>query len=242
MKKSIIVLLIVIAIVFTGYLFINNEENQEVENEQNTDEYETVEASFDCEEGTIKAKFYNSEEDPYVELNLNDDREITADLVVSASGAKYESGEVVFWNKGNEAFLEEDGETTFDNCTTEDFNNSQNDEEINEELVGDWQWINTTYSDGEEVAPESDEFILTINEDGSMSATTDCNSVRGSFETEDSKIEFLSPATTKMHCEDSLEDEFLRVLNDSNTYLFEDGQLVITIKYDSGSAFFSPVE
>lgn len=242
MKKSIIVLLIVIAIIFIGYLFINNEENPEVENEENTSEYETVEASFNCEEGTIDAKFYNSEEDSYAELTLNNDREITADRVVSASGAKYENEEVVFWNKGNEAFLEEDGETTFDNCTTEDFNNSQDDEEINEELVGDWEWKKTTYSNGEEVTPGNDEFILTLNEDGSMSATTDCNNVSGNFEVDNSKIEFPSPAITKMYCEDSLEDEFLRILNDSETYLFEDGQLVITIKYDSGSAFFSPVK
>ena len=115
--------------------------------------------------------------------------------------------------------------------------------DLEEDLVGDWRWVETIYNDGEEVRPEGDDFILTINEDGSMSSTTDCNGLSGEVTIyEGGEISFSEVAMTKMYCEGSLEDEYLRTINDSSTYLFEDDNLVITIKYDSGSSVFEPVE
>ena len=115
--------------------------------------------------------------------------------------------------------------------------------DIEDDLVGDWQWVETIYNDGEEVRPEGDDFVLTINEDGSISSTTDCNSLAGEVSIyEGNEISFSEIAMTKMYCEGSLEDEYLRTLNDSSTYLFEGDNLVITIKYDSGSTIFEPVE
>ncbi len=115
--------------------------------------------------------------------------------------------------------------------------------DLDDDLVGDWQWVETIYNDGEEVRPEGDDFVLTINEDGSISSTTDCNSLAGEVIIyEGNEISFSEIAMTKMYCEGSLEDEYLRTLNDSSTYLFEGDNLVITIKYDSGSTIFEPVE
>jgi membrane-bound inhibitor of C-type lysozyme len=39
---------------------------------------------------------------------------------VSGSGARYANSNesFVFWNKGNTAFIEENGKTTYSNCTT----------------------------------------------------------------------------------------------------------------------------
>ncbi len=115
--------------------------------------------------------------------------------------------------------------------------------EIDENLIGDWQWVETIYNDGREVRPDGDDFVLTFNENGSMSSTTDCNGLSGQFNLrEGNEISFSEIAMTKMYCEDSLEDEYLRTFNDASTYLFEDDNLVITIKYDSGSTIFEPVE
>ncbi|MCB0235118.1 MAG: MliC family protein, partial [Anaerolineae bacterium] len=39
--------------------------------------------------------------------------------VESADGAKYSSGTIIFWNKGDEATVEVDGKPVYQNCTTQ---------------------------------------------------------------------------------------------------------------------------
>lgn len=55
-----------------------------------------------------------------VRLVLSDGRTMTLPQTLSASGARYaNTGEsIIFWNKGNTAFMEENGTTTFDGCAT----------------------------------------------------------------------------------------------------------------------------
>jgi len=55
-----------------------------------------------------------------VDLKLSDGRVMTLPQTMSGSGARYaNAGEtIVFWNKGNTAFIEEGGKTTFDGCAT----------------------------------------------------------------------------------------------------------------------------
>lgn len=40
--------------------------------------------------------------------------------VESASGARYGDGTTTFWNKGNEALVEVNGETVYENCISQD--------------------------------------------------------------------------------------------------------------------------
>jgi membrane-bound inhibitor of C-type lysozyme len=79
-----------------------------------------ISATFNCKNNTyIKAKFYNK--DPsYVELVLSTGKNITLSQSISASGARYTNTDetFVFWNKGDTAFIEENGRRTFDNCQT----------------------------------------------------------------------------------------------------------------------------
>ena len=78
----------------------------------------TIKARFACaNEKTIDATFINARQSS-VNLMLSDGRRLSLPHALSASGARYatENESVVFWNKGNTAFLEETGKTTYADC------------------------------------------------------------------------------------------------------------------------------
>ena len=80
----------------------------------------TIRAKFACAGGkSIDATFVNGPSSG-VRLVLSDGRKLDLPQAMSASGARYAdaSESVVFWNKGNTAFLEEAGRTTYDGCST----------------------------------------------------------------------------------------------------------------------------
>ncbi|HEY2968751.1 MAG TPA: DUF333 domain-containing protein [Casimicrobiaceae bacterium] len=79
-----------------------------------------IRAIFVCDAGkTVNAVFTNGTESR-VKLSLSDGRELSVPQAVSGSGARYANSNesFVFWNKGNTAFIEENGKTTYSNCTT----------------------------------------------------------------------------------------------------------------------------
>ena len=80
----------------------------------------TLKAVFRCSGGkTIDATFRNGNQGS-VRLALSDGRTLDLPQARSASGARYANAgdAVVFWNKGDTAFIEENGKTTFDGCAT----------------------------------------------------------------------------------------------------------------------------
>lgn len=73
---------------------------------------------FVCQGGkSIEADFG----DRLVVLRLSDGREVTIEQGMSASGARYtnEDESFIFWNKGNTAFVEENGVQTYSACVIE---------------------------------------------------------------------------------------------------------------------------
>ena len=75
-------------------------------------------ASFACDSGkTLEAAFDNRAPGS-VRLVLSDGRDLALPQTRSASGARYaDRGEgFVFWNKGDTAFIEEDGKVTYSGC------------------------------------------------------------------------------------------------------------------------------
>lgn len=77
-------------------------------------------ATFVCaEDKSIVAKFYPDE----VALTLNDGRDLALPQVISGSGARYANADesIVFWNKGNTAFLTEgtDDKVTYKDCVAD---------------------------------------------------------------------------------------------------------------------------
>lgn len=80
----------------------------------------TIAARFDCTGGKwIDATFINGPKSS-VRLVLSDGRKLSLPQAISGSGARYANADesIVFWNKGNTAFVEEKGTTTFDGCAT----------------------------------------------------------------------------------------------------------------------------
>lgn len=77
-------------------------------------------ARFTCAAGkSIDATFINARSNS-VQLVLSDQRKMTLPQSVSGSGARYANSAetIVFWNKGNTAFLQERGKTTYADCVT----------------------------------------------------------------------------------------------------------------------------
>ena len=81
----------------------------------------SVQANFTCsDDKTIEATFNNGAESN-VNLVLSDGTTINLPRAVSGSGARYANADesIVFWNQGNEAFLEENGTQTYTDCVAE---------------------------------------------------------------------------------------------------------------------------
>jgi putative hemolysin len=79
-----------------------------------------IRAHFTCRGGkSIDATFVNGTINT-VDLKLPDGRSMSLPETRSGSGARYANADesFVFWNKGNTAFVEENGKTTLDGCAT----------------------------------------------------------------------------------------------------------------------------
>lgn len=80
----------------------------------------SIRARLACNDGkSIDATFVNGPKSR-VELVLSDGRKLTLPQARSGSGARYANANesFVFWNKGDTAFIEENGKTTYDGCVT----------------------------------------------------------------------------------------------------------------------------
>ncbi len=103
-----------------------------------------------------------------------------------------------------------------------------------------WTWISALYSNGTKVTPRMENaFTVTFSDEGKFSATTDCNSVGGSYSAKEGLISFSNMYSTKKYCADAQEEVFTRLLGDSTGYHFTSrGELVLDLKFDSGSVTF----
>lgn len=103
-----------------------------------------------------------------------------------------------------------------------------------------WTWINTIYGDGKVVTPKvAKKFTITFKKDKTFSATTDCNGVGGEYKVVDNKITLTKMMSTLMYCEGSQEQEFSKMLDQTDGFMFTSkGEMVLLLKYDSGSVIF----
>jgi heat shock protein HslJ len=100
-----------------------------------------------------------------------------------------------------------------------------------------WQWIRTNFTDGRVFVPtEKDAFVMTFTDDGTMSATTDCNGVSGSYTAVGDSLVFGPLATTLMYCDGSEEGVFNELLGQVSTYTFTAaGELELGLKAGEGT-------
>lgn len=104
-----------------------------------------------------------------------------------------------------------------------------------------WVWQSTLLNDGTEIVPaQAGKFTVTFRDDGDFGATTDCNSMGGSYAASaDGAITFTDIAQTLMACENSQETVFSGFLTNASGYHFTSkGELILDLKFDSGSVVF----
>lgn len=102
-----------------------------------------------------------------------------------------------------------------------------------------WNWISTIFSETLTVVPKNfDDFGITFGTDDRFNASTDCNSMGGSYVVKGSTITFSNIFSTKKYCEGSQENDFSKTLSEVETYKFTSrGELIFTLK-NGGKATF----
>ena len=107
--------------------------------------------------------------------------------------------------------------------------------------LNSWEWKETQYSDDKIVKPSENGKFVAKFEDGKFSSSTDCNNVFGSYTLDEEKISFGALASTKMACQDEAKEvEYSKMLGEVTSYMISDsGNLVLMLKYDSGSMIFT---
>ena len=117
-------------------------------------------------------------------------------------------------------------------------------DEGNLELVGtSWQW--TAFQDTADInsieVADPTLYVITFNDDGSYGLKNDCNVGGGDYALDGSSLTIMPGIATQAYCgDDSLDQEFSRLLGEVVTYVIEDGQLHLNLKLDSGNLVFSP--
>ncbi|MHB1316385.1 MAG: META domain-containing protein [Minisyncoccota bacterium] len=102
-----------------------------------------------------------------------------------------------------------------------------------------WNWISVSDSVNGQVLPKKPNvFTLTLKNDSTFSASTDCNGIGGEYKVTGNKIVFSKMISTLMFCEGSQESIFQNILNDAMSFEFTSkGELIFTLK-NGGSAIF----
>lgn len=103
-----------------------------------------------------------------------------------------------------------------------------------------WYWEKTEYNNDSSHKPVSPRvFSLKFEKNGNVVISTDCNSMQGDYSVTNKQIAFSAIISTRMFCEGSQEQLFAGMLANVNAYFFTSkGQLVLDLKYDSGSMIF----
>lgn len=120
--------IIIVVIGIAGFVIFTSNGNSPTQ-QANSDDMsgtQNINAVFTCDGGkSINATFMNASSATTtgnsVMLALSDGRQMTLPQAISADGARYANADesFVFWNKGNGAFVQESGSTTYNNCVTQ---------------------------------------------------------------------------------------------------------------------------
>lgn len=169
---------------------------------------------------------------------------------ISASGARYLNTEegLELWNKGESITLSKGTEVLF---SGETFTLETGGDDSTEPVVEDglyvfagptWVWVETQMNDGKVVRPQKPGlYTIRFNSaEGKLEGKTDCNGFGGSYTAGAvNTLSFGSFMSTLMFCEGSQEAEFSKMVIESDRYTFTPaGDLVLMLKFDSGSVIF----
>lgn len=104
-----------------------------------------------------------------------------------------------------------------------------------------WSWQGTQMSDDARVAPDAPErYTLEFEPGGKVNIRADCNRGSASYLLNGSTLSFGPIALTRAMCPPGSRDaEFLKGLQAVSGQLFRGNDLVLTLKFDSGSMRFT---
>jgi hypothetical protein len=115
----VLILTLIIFLISSFYYFFQNRQKNTLVSDINTNTDTNIDNTnkfnFYCEEGDFTARFSSSS---VKVLFKNDNKEINFSQAVSGSGARYESGSLEFWNKGDNAFINDGDKNIYTNCVT----------------------------------------------------------------------------------------------------------------------------
>lgn len=105
-----------------------------------------------------------------------------------------------------------------------------------------WQLNLITKRDGNITVNDPSRYTITFNADGSANITADCNVVIATYTTGENAALTITPGPSTMaFCGlGSLDQIFVGGLTNAMSYAIEEGNLVITMLYESGTLVFSP--
>jgi heat shock protein HslJ len=112
-----------------------------------------------------------------------------------------------------------------------------------DDLVGTvWLWQRTQMNDDSVIQPpDPSSFKLEFQADGSVTMRVDCNRGTGTYTVDETRLLIEGVALTRAYCgPDSLDQKFLKQLEQVTSYLRDGQELVLELKYDSGGMLFSP--
>jgi len=103
-----------------------------------------------------------------------------------------------------------------------------------------WQWVSLTTPVEQTAVSDPTRYTITFNADGTAAIKADCNNVVASYTTDGSSLSIIPGPTTLAACpEDSLGDQFVANLSNVALYFFQDGDLFMDMKFDSGTLRFA---
>jgi heat shock protein HslJ len=103
-----------------------------------------------------------------------------------------------------------------------------------------WVWRYTESTDGKQLqAPVGDKFVLTLKKDKTLSSTTDCNSLHGSYTISKDILIFSSLLSTLMFCENSQESDYVGKLAETMAYEIKGNYLHLILAKNGGTLVFT---
>lgn len=108
-----------------------------------------------------------------------------------------------------------------------------------------WELQQIQLNDGQVFTAEPPEnYTAEFTDEGEILIQADCNRAIGAFTVEDDRLlsVTLGPTTLAACPPESISDDFLRFMGSANSFFFRDDQLIIELKFDSGSIVFSPAD
>ena len=106
-----------------------------------------------------------------------------------------------------------------------------------------WQWDLFQSSDESEIAPEDPtRFTVEFIDSETVVIGADCNRGRGVYSRNGSEIDIEILLLTRAYCGDeSLDTQFISMLDEATSFVFQDGGLHLALPMDAGIMSFSPM-